>query len=270
MRIAYFDCLSGISGNMTLGAMLACGLEEALLQRELAKLDLPHWHLTCRPVQRRGIQAVYVTVDEHAHAHQGVPHHVHRGLGDILALIQASALSERVKGLASAIFTRLGEAEAAVHGTTPDQVHFHEVGAVDAIVDIVGAAIGVEALGIERVIASPLPLGHGWVTCAHGEFPIPAPATARLVAGCRSLRRRSKPELVTPTGAAIITTLAERFGVLPSMTVCQVGYGAGSQISRGPTCCGSSSARAARCPRGSRSSGWKPMWMTCRQRCWAT
>ena len=229
MRIAYFDCLSGISGNMTLGAILACGLDEALLQRELAKLDLPHWRLACHTVQRRGIEAVYVEVDEHTHHHHGgASHHAHRGLGDILTLIQASALSDRVKGMASAIFTRLGEAEAAVHGTTPDLVHFHEVGAVDAIVDIVGAAIGIEALGIERVLASPLPLGHGWVKCAHGEFPIPAPAVARLVAGIPIAETTIEAELVTPTGAAIITTLAESFGPLPSMTVRQVGYGAGS------------------------------------------
>lgn len=229
MRIAYFDCISGISGNMTLGAMLACGLDESVLQQELAKLNLPHWRLVCESVQRKGIQAVYVEVDEHDHHHHGAHPHPHRGLTDIVALIEASTLSARVKEMACAIFKRLGEAEAGVHGTTPDQVHFHEVGAVDAIVDIVGAAIGMEALQIERIVASPLPLGHGWVTCAHGEFPIPAPATARLVEGIPIATTTIEAELVTPTGAAIITTLAEAFGPIPSMTIRKVGYGAGSR-----------------------------------------
>jgi uncharacterized protein (TIGR00299 family) protein len=167
-------------------------------------------------------------VEEETDQHHSASHHPHRGLRDILALIQSSELSQRVKEVACAIFTRLGEAEAAVHGTTPDEVHFQEVGAVDALVDIVGAAIGLEALGIEQVIASPLPLGHGWVTCAHGEFPVPAPATARLVAGIPIAETSIEAELVTPTGAAIISTLAAQFGPLPAMTVRTVGYGAGS------------------------------------------
>lgn len=229
MRIAYFDCLSGISGNMTLGAMLACGLDDAVLRAELAKLPLNGWELTVTRVQKQGIDARFVEVEEHHHAHDHHHHHPHRGLTDILQLIDASTLSDGVKAMASAIFTRLGEAEAAVHGTTPDQVHFHEVGAVDAIVDIVGTAIGMEALGIERVVASPLPLGSGWVVCAHGTFPVPAPATAMLVRGVPVVETDIQAELVTPTGAAIITTLAERFGPLPTMTVRQVGYGAGSR-----------------------------------------
>ena len=230
MRIAYFDCISGISGNMVLGAMLAGGLPEEELLGGLGQLHLHGWKLTAERVLKRGISAIHVSVDDHAHEHEhGHHHHPHRGLTDILHLIAHSGLSERVKGTASAIFTRLGEAEAAVHGTTPDQVHFHEVGAVDAIVDIVGATIGIEALGIEKVYASPLPLGRGWVTCAHGTFPVPAPATAMLVRGVPIAETDIEAELVTPTGAAIITTLAERFGPLPAMTVRQVGYGAGSK-----------------------------------------
>jgi len=233
MRIAYFDCFSGISGNMVLGAMLACGLEETVLLAGLAQAPLHGWCLTAERVMKRGISAIHVRVEEAAHEHeieQGEHHHhPHRGLGDILRLIEASDLSPRVKRMASAIFTRLGEAEAEVHGATPDEVHFHEVGAVDAIIDIVGVAIGLEALGIDRVLASPLPLGRGWVTCAHGAFPIPAPATALLVRGVPITESDIDAELVTPTGAAIITTLAERFGPLPSMTVGQVGYGAGSK-----------------------------------------
>jgi uncharacterized protein (TIGR00299 family) protein len=232
MRIAYFDCLSGISGNMTLGAMLACGLPEQVLVDNLRKLPLQGWSLQAEQVLRRGIQAMYVTVDDHAHddasVHHAHHHHPHRGLSDILQLIDASDITPRAKQLASAIFRRLGEAEASVHGTTTDQVHFHEVGAVDAIVDIVGTAIGIDVLGIERVIASPLPLGHGWVHCAHGEFPIPAPATAMLVRGVPIAETTIEAELVTPTGAAIITTLAEKFAPLPTMTISRVGYGAGS------------------------------------------
>lgn len=227
MAIAYFDCLSGISGNMTLGALLACGVDEATLVRGLEGLHLDGWALVTDRVLRRGIQATHVTVETHDH-HHGGHHHPHRGLGEIVRLISASGLPERVQANAIAIFTRLGEAEAAVHGTTPDQVHFHEVGAVDAIVDIVGTAIGLDALGIDRVVASPLPLGRGWVTCAHGTFPIPAPATAMLVQGVPIAETDIEAELVTPTGAAIITTLAERFGPLPAMTVRAVGYGAGS------------------------------------------
>ena len=176
---------------------------------------------------------------DHAHAH---PHddghnshdgHSHdqpqRGLNDILRLIGQSTLSESVKHLASRIFTRLGEAEAQVHGIPIDQVHFHEVGGVDAIVDIVSAAIGIELLGIERVLASPLHLGSGFVRISHGLYPIPAPATANLVAGVPVYSTETKGELVTPTGAAIVTTLAESFGPMPTLTISRVGYGAGTR-----------------------------------------
>jgi pyridinium-3,5-bisthiocarboxylic acid mononucleotide nickel chelatase len=228
-RIAYFDCFSGISGNMTLGALLACGLSEAALREGLQQLHLPGWDLAISRVQKCGIAATHVHVDDGHHAHDHGHHHPHRGLGDILTLIAASGLPTRVRERASAIFTRLGEAEARVHGTTPDQVHFHEVGAVDAIVDIVGTAIGLEALGVERVVCSPLPLGSGWVTCAHGEFPVPAPAVAELVKDAPTVESDIVAELVTPTGAAIVTTLTERFGPLPGMTVRTVGYGAGTR-----------------------------------------
>jgi uncharacterized protein (TIGR00299 family) protein len=260
MKLAYFDCISGISGNMTLGALLACGLPRETLVEGLGALGLDGWDLRVEPVLRRGIAATYVDVHTEDHHHSPCPsggkgagdrghehghhhHHAHeheheqkqeqrahphRGLTDILALINGSDLSPRVKALAGAVFTRLGEAEAAVHGTTPDQVHFHEVGAIDAIVDIVGTAIGIEALGIERVVVSPLPLGRGWINAAHGTFPLPAPATLALLRGVPIVETEIEKELVTPTGAAIAVTLAERFGTLPSMTVRAVGYGAGS------------------------------------------
>ncbi len=230
MRIAHFDCLSGISGNMTLGALLACGLPEETLLDGLRRLPVHGWHLHVESVLKKGIAATHVEVEEHHHHEHGHDHtHPHRGLGDILGIIGESTLNDRVKRMASAIFTRLGEAEAVVHGTTPDLVHFHEVGAIDAIVDIVGTAIGIDALGIEKIVASPLPLGCGWVTCAHGTFPVPAPAVAALVQGVPLAETDVEAELVTPTGAAIITTLAERFGPLPAMTVARVGYGAGGR-----------------------------------------
>ncbi|MHB9023770.1 MAG: nickel pincer cofactor biosynthesis protein LarC [Armatimonadota bacterium] len=224
MRLAYLDCFSGVSGNMLLGALLACGLEEAALVSELRRLPLEGWELKSERVLRKGIQAVHVEVDDHGHEH-----HLHRGLGDILALIEQSGVSERAKKTASAIFTRLGEAESTVHGVPPDRVHFHEVGAVDAIIDIVGASVGLELLGIEKIVASPLPLGSGWVKSAHGLLPVPAPATALLVRDVPIVESDVECELVTPTGAAIVTTLAAGYGPLPSMTVRAVGYGAGTR-----------------------------------------
>ena len=235
MNIAYFDCLSGISGNMTLGALLANGLKEETLLQGLQQLPLEEWRLNVNRVLRNGIAAIHVEVDDHVHRHHhqasgGGHTHAHRGLRDILQLIETSALPPPVQQCASAIFTRLGQAEAEVHGTTVDEVHFHEVGAIDAIVDIVGTAIGMHALGITRVFASPLPLGQGWVQCAHGEFPVPAPATALLVRGAQIAETDIVAELVTPTGAAIITSLAEQYGPLPAMRIRSVGYGAGTRV----------------------------------------
>lgn len=177
--------------------------------------------------------------DEHDHDHghhhdEAEPHvhphaHVHRALSDILALIAGSDLSEQVKATASRIFTRLGQAEAKVHGIPVEEVHFHEVGGVDAIVDIVSSAIGLEQLGVEHVIASPLHLGSGFVKMAHGLYPIPAPATAQLIQGVPVYSTEAKGELVTPTGAAIVTALASAYGPLPVMSISRVGYGAGSR-----------------------------------------
>jgi hypothetical protein len=153
--------------------------------------------------------------------------HSHRSLSEILGLIQASQLSEAVKARARRIFTRLGEAESKVHGVTLEQVHFHEVGGVDAIIDIVGAALALERLGVEAIYASPLHLGSGFVRSQHGLLPIPAPATANLIAGVPAYSTQARGELVTPTGAAILTSLASGYGPLPLMTVQAVGYGAG-------------------------------------------
>ena len=220
MKIAYFDCFAGISGDMTLGALLDAGADEAKFRQELAKLQGIRFDLEIARVVRNGIQAtdVRVLTDEGRH---------YRRLKDITKIINSSALSEAVKAQAIGIFRRLAEGEGTVHGTGPEEVHFHEVGAVDAIVDIVGASIGIELLEIEQVISSPLPMGSGFVEAAHGKIPLPAPATVELLRGVPVYSAGIEGELVTPTGAAIIRTLASGFGGIPSMTVRSIGYGAG-------------------------------------------
>ena len=226
MKIAYFDCFSGVSGDMTLGALLACGADEDEFRRKLAGLGVPGYrlHVTRRKVE--GLMATDVDV-ELIERDQGHGRH----LSDIAAIYRDSDLSPSVREAALAIFTRLAEAEAKVHGTTPDQIHFHEVGAVDAIVDITGVCILLEMLGVERVFTAPLPIGRGFVDCQHGRMPLPAPATAELLIGLPTYPVSISGELVTPTGAAIIATLAgaERAGDPPAMTPRAVGYGAGKK-----------------------------------------
>ena len=219
MKIAYFDCFAGISGDMVLGAVLDAGADEARFRQELAKLPI-EFDLQVSEVVKNGIEATDVRVI--------VPHeHHHRRLNDIEALIEAADLSESVKARSIAVFHRLAEAEGAVHGISPEEVTFHEVGAVDAIADIVGSAIGMELLGIEEVYASPLPMGHGFVEAAHGKIPLPAPATVEILKGVPVYDAGIQGELVTPTGAAIIRTLASEFGEMPPMTLQATGYGAG-------------------------------------------
>lgn len=255
MKIVYFDCFAGLSGDMTLGALIDLGLDPGWLAAELGKLPLEGYRLDVRRVTKRGLQAVqfsviledgagsrpadadFVEVDQPleslpagpAPIQPGEPAHSHRSLDEIIALIQRSPLSEGVKATASRIFTRLGQAESKVHGVPLESVYFHEVGGTDAIIDIVGAAIALERLGIEAVCASPLHLGSGFVRTQHGLLPVPAPATAELIAGVPVYSSQARGELVTPTGAAIITTLASDFGPLPPMTLQAVGYGAGQR-----------------------------------------
>ena len=220
MRIAYFDCFSGISGNMLLGALIDAGLEVEWLRQELAKLKLANYKIEASKVLKRYIAGTLVDVKTHK---EGVERH----LGDILDIIERSDLSEEVKGTSRAIFTKLAKAEAKVHGLDVEDVHFHEVGGLDAIVDIVGSVVGLRSLGIEEVYSSPLHLGTGFVKCAHGMLPVPAPATLELVRGVPTYGRDVEAELTTPTGAAIITTLAKGFGQSPLMEVEAIGYGAG-------------------------------------------
>ena len=224
MKIAYFDCFAGASGDMILGALLDAGLELADLTRELDKLGLDHWHLDRRDVVKNGISGsqAMVTIDDDHHGHH------HRHLSHITAIIDGSDLDPAVKRDSLRIFKRLAEAEAKVHNTTINHVHFHEVGAMDAILDIVGGVIGLHLLGIERIVCSPLHVGSGTVDCAHGTLPVPAPATAELVRGRPIYAGDVQGELLTPTGAAILTTLADDFGALPPMTVDRIGHGAGT------------------------------------------
>jgi len=224
MKIAYFDCFSGASGDMLLGALVDAGVELPRLETELRRLPLPDWSITAEKVKKKGIAATQVRV----HAHE---HHPHRGLSDILRMIEQgrqAGLAARAAERASAVFTRLGEAEAKIHGTSVEKIHFHEVGAVDAIVDIVGAAAGFELLGLEEFYASPLNVGAGRVEAAHGVMPVPAPATAELIKGAPSYSTGIERELLTPTGAAILTTVAKQFGPMPALRVEIIGYGAGS------------------------------------------
>jgi len=220
MRIAYFDCFSGVAGNMIIGALLDLGVSLESLHESLASLHLGKFRLRQRPLVKGSVAAVYVEV-----AAENVPPERH--LADIQALIAHSALSTRVQEQATAVFERLAEAEAKVHGVPVEAVHFHEVGALDAIVDVVATCLGLEMLGVERVECSPLPLGRGFVQCQHGVLPLPAPATLELLQGVPCYGIETDRELVTPTGAALVTELAEHFGSLPAMTVEKVGWGAG-------------------------------------------
>ncbi|HEV3339552.1 MAG TPA: nickel pincer cofactor biosynthesis protein LarC [Pirellulales bacterium] len=222
MRIAYLDCLSGISGDMTLGALVDAGVDLAAIAAGIESLNLSGVKLSAQEVKRKGFRGLHITVDH-------PPEHAHRHLHHITDLIDGSNLSGRQKDIAKRIFTKLGEAEAKVHGTEIRKVHFHEVGAVDSIADIVGAAIGWDILGVDRIVCSPVPTGQGKVTIAHGTCSIPAPATAELLQGIPLAESHVTAELTTPTGAAIVATLVDQFGPLPSMKIDRIGYGAGTR-----------------------------------------
>jgi uncharacterized protein (TIGR00299 family) protein len=225
MKIAYFDCPSGASGDMILGALVDAGAPFDALTRELAGLGVGGYRLERREVMKAGFRATKVDVhlDE-----GGEHHHPERTLGAILSLIEGSRLAPPVKGRAARIFERLAQAEARVHGTTVERVHFHDVGAVDAIVDVTGACIGLHLLGIEAVHVGALPVGGGFVQGPHGRLPVPGPATAELLKGFPTIDTGVRRELVTPTGAAVLTTLAAGAGAMPAMHVRAVGYGAGT------------------------------------------
>jgi uncharacterized protein (TIGR00299 family) protein len=266
MRIAYLECFSGMSGDMFLGALVDAGVPPSLLEKTVAGLNVGA-RLEISRMVRSGISATKVDVwvdgekdlpreeywdrkheREHSHEHPGHSHshpadssragapapHLHehshgRGLTEIRAIISAAPISESAQKTAIAIFEALGRAEAKIHNTSIDRVHFHEVGAVDAIVDIVCAAVGAEALGLDEIICSPLNVGGGTVKCTHGTFPVPAPATVELLADAPVYSSGIQAELVTPTGAAIVKILVSRFAAFPEMKIEKAGYGAGTR-----------------------------------------
>jgi len=221
MKLAYFDCFSGISGDMTLGALVHAGVPLDHLRHELKALDVPGWEISAGNVWKNGMAATHVRVTTQ-------DTQAHRSLSTIEAILQKSQLAPPVRDRAAAIFRKLGEAEAAVHDVPIEKIHFHEVGAVDAIVDIVGSCIGFAHLGIERFACSPLNVGGGTAKMAHGVLPVPAPATAHLLLGKPTYSNGIQKELVTPTGAAIVATLCDTFGPQPPMAVSAIGYGAGA------------------------------------------
>ena len=264
MRVLYFDCFSGASGDMVLGALIDAGVALEDVRSALGSLAISPDSVWTEPVVRAGIRATKfcVTGEEAAHAHEpmhvhahehshghaahghrhghhenhahthshaAVDHHDHRSLTEINQLIDRSALSAGGKTRAKELFQRLGEAEAAVHGTTLEKVHLHEVGALDSIIDIVGAVHALETLGIDRVVASPLNVGSGSVRSAHGLYPVPAPATLRLLKGAPIYSGPQQAEMVTPTGALLVSAYASEFGAIPPMKVTAIGYGAGSR-----------------------------------------
>lgn len=227
MRTAYFDCFSGAAGNMILAALIDAGWETDALRAVVAELKLPGVEVVSQKVRRHGIAATHVDVRISEKEQHG-----HRHLPQIVRIIDQAGLPAAVAENARRVFRRLAEAEAKVHDTTVEKVHFHEVGAADAIVDIVGACAGLAQLGVERVICSPIPTGHGTVTCEHGVMPVPAPATAELLAGVPLAACDEAGELTTPTGAAILTTLAAEFGPPPAIRLTATGYGAGTREGR--------------------------------------
>jgi pyridinium-3,5-bisthiocarboxylic acid mononucleotide nickel chelatase len=222
MQIAYLDSASGISGDMMLGALVDAGADLAAIQLAIDSLGLPSCRLAATEVKKRGFRATQITIKHE-------PEHKHRHLHHITAMIDGSRLTPRARDLAKRIFQRLAEAEAKVHGSAIEKVHFHEVGAVDSIADIVGTAIALDLLGVERIVSSPVPTGHGFVEIAHGRCSIPAPATGELLKGVPLAALDVEGELTTPTGAAIVAALVDEFGPLPAMTVARIGYGAGQK-----------------------------------------
>jgi pyridinium-3,5-bisthiocarboxylic acid mononucleotide nickel chelatase len=258
VKVLYFDCFAGAAGDMMLGALIDAGVTLDEVRRALGSLAIAPTTVWTERVTRTGISATkfcvkgeHAPVDHahdhdrghdhdpvhqhrghshvHTHPHEEKHHQVHRTLADISRLIDGSALSPAGKDRAKELFARLGEAEAAIHGTPLAQVHLHEVGALDSIIDIVGTVFAMEAIGAERVVASPLNVGSGFVHTSHGVYPVPAPATVQLLKGAPIYAGNQKVEMVTPTGALLVTGYAHEFGPMPPMRVSQIGYGAGNR-----------------------------------------
>lgn len=259
MRTLYYDCFCGISGDMNLGAMIDLGVDPEFLRAELAKLPMAdEFELVIQKAVKKGIEGTKADVrllkdhghhhdhhhghdhkHDHGHKHEhhhhehkhkhGHDHHEHRNLSAIEAMINSSTLCDKVKALSLKIFMEVAQAEAKVHGKPLQEVHFHEVGAVDSIVDIVGAAICFEALGVDRVVSSPVQLGGGFVKCDHGMMPVPAPATAEILKGVPVKTGLVASEMTTPTGAAILKALVSEYSDQMTMNISRIGYGLGNR-----------------------------------------
>jgi len=226
MKIVFLDCFSGISGDMTLAALYDAGADMNYIESELAKIQIEPFSIAKRRVIKCGISAQKIDVAVETNFS---PHH-HRHYAAIKKIITEACFNEHVTTLSLAIFDKIAVAEAKIHETTPDKVHFHEVGAIDSIVDIVGVALAIDSLKIERILATPVPLGSGIVHCAHGNYPVPAPATLEMMRGLPVAPSVHPVEMTTPTGAAIISGLVDEFCTsLPSMTIQSIGYGAGTR-----------------------------------------
>jgi uncharacterized protein (TIGR00299 family) protein len=224
MKVAYLDCFAGIAGDMLLAALIDAGSEVGAIREALAGLPVTGWRLDVQRVLRNGISAAKLSVAPVEGAE--LPHHL--GYRELAEAIRAGGLSERATQQALAVLTAITQAEASVHGKPVEEVHFHEVGGIDTLVDVAGAAVALELLGVERVASGPIPLSHGFVECAHGRLPVPPPAVTELVKGVPTVPLDIDGETVTPTGAALAVTLADSFGPPPAMTVEAIGYGAGT------------------------------------------
>ena len=233
MKVLYYDCFAGISGDMNLGALLDLGVEEAVLRQELDKLGVEGYELVVKREKKMGIEGTRVTVKlqphHHQHPHEHDHHHQepHRNLTDIYEIIDNSTLSGSVKDRAKKMFLLIGKAEAKIHGKSLDEIHFHEVGAIDSIVDIVGAAICIDKLNVDKIMASRVEVGGGFVTCAHGTFPVPAPATAEILANIPIKMGTVEKETTTPTGASILAANVDEFAENHNMVIKKTGYGIG-------------------------------------------
>lgn len=231
MKTLYFDCFSGISGDMTIGALVDLGADPGYLETELRKLNInSEYKLKWEKVVKKGVSATKFDViveensDEHHHSH-----HHHRHYRDIVKMIEGADFNENVKTVALKIFEVIGTAEAKIHNIPFEKVHFHEVGGIDSIIDIVGTSILVDDLQISTIISSPVPVGNGYIRIAHGMYPIPAPATLEILKGIPIKESNITGELTTPTGAGILAVLVDRYGPIPSFKIEAIGYGAGTK-----------------------------------------
>ena len=222
MKIAYFDCFSGISGDMTVGALLNAGLKIETLEKELEKLGVSGYRLEVNKVAKKGISATKFNVKIKEKG-------VERRFKDILTILEKSKLDEEIKKKTKKIFFNIAQAESKIHQKEIDKIHFHEIGGLDSIIDITSAVIGIKTLGIEEIHSSALPVGGGFIKCAHGIIPVPAPATLELLKNIPTYSGGIESEMITPTGAAIISTLAKSFGKRPLMKIERTGYGAGEK-----------------------------------------